>query len=158
MSTKLLKATSIVILSFATYCGLLLGQELTDDLEKEAKAIEGLLIAPCCWRQPVSVHYSPAADEIRTEIRRMLRSGLTRQEILDTYVVEYGDQILAKPPAEGFNLLAYLLPLAFLVLGGFVAVYVFKRLSPRKTVKKEIRRPAKLESDDEERLERELWG
>lgn len=47
----------------------------------------------------------------------MLRQGRTDQAILDSYVREYGEQILAMPKAEGFNLAAYLLPGAALVLG-----------------------------------------
>ena len=34
-------------------------------IEQEARRIERLLIAPCCWTQPVSDHYSAEADEIR---------------------------------------------------------------------------------------------
>jgi cytochrome c-type biogenesis protein CcmH/NrfF len=57
------------------------GWAFDSELETEAKAIEGLLISPCCWRQPVSVHFSPASDEVREEVREMLSAGLTREEI-----------------------------------------------------------------------------
>jgi cytochrome c-type biogenesis protein CcmH len=141
------------------YCWPSFAQEIDVELEKEAKAIEGMLIAPCCWRQPVAVHYSPKADEIRSTIREMLRSGQSRQEILNSFVTEYGDKILAKPPARGFNLLAYLLPVLFLVLGAIVAVSVFRRLRPRRIEEREKKaKPVKLGSDYEDRIEREMWG
>jgi hypothetical protein len=34
---------------------------------------------------------------------------------------------LSSPPASGFNLLAYILPFAALILGGAVAVFVARR-------------------------------
>jgi cytochrome c-type biogenesis protein CcmH len=63
-------------------------------VEREAKQIERMLIAPCCWTQPVSDHYSAEADQIRAGIRAMLAAGKTRQQILDAYVAQYGERIL----------------------------------------------------------------
>lgn len=132
--------------------------DLTESQEREARAIEGLLIAPCCWRQPVSVHYSPASDEVRTDIRQQLAAGATRQEILDSYVAKYGEKILAKPTTEGFNALAYFLPVGFLVLGAAVAAIVIKKLRPQTA--EPTARPAKVKvkSKYSEQLDRELWG
>jgi cytochrome c-type biogenesis protein CcmH len=97
-------------------------------LEREAKAIEGLLIAPCCWSQQVSLHQSPAADEIKQTIRRLLGEGKTRQQILDVYVSEYGDRILSEPPARGFSVLIYVLPWIFLAGSVGLVVLVIRRL------------------------------
>ena len=100
-------------------------------LEKEAKAIETLLIAPCCWSQQVSVHQSPVTDEIRQNIRKLLNDGKTRQQIVDAYVAEYGDRILAEPPARGFNWLFYVGPWVFLFGSiGLVFVVIRKLRTP----------------------------
>jgi cytochrome c-type biogenesis protein CcmH len=96
--------------------------------EREAKQIEAMLIAPCCWSQQVSVHQSPAADEIRQNIRRMLADGKTRQQILDAYVKEYGDRILAEPPARGFSRLFHVAPWIFLVASVGLVLIVIRRL------------------------------
>ena len=151
-------ARSILILFFLTLgFQTLLGADLTESQEQEARAIEGLLIAPCCWRQPVSAHYSPASDEVRAEVGEMLSSGLTREEILDSYVAEYGEKILAKPTTEGFNALAYFLPFIFLIVGAAVAAVAIKKLRPPTS---ETARPAsvKIKSKYAEQLDRELWG
>lgn len=133
--------------------------DLTPEQEKEAKAIENLLIAPCCWRQPVAVHYSAAADEVRAEIREMLAEGLTRREILDRFVAEYGPQILAKPKAEGFGAAAYYLPILFLLGGAGVALLVIRRLRPAPAALETAgASPARRSDKYSERLERELWG
>ncbi len=96
-------------------------------LEQEAKQIETMLIAPCCWSQQVSLHQSAAADEIKANIRRMLAANKTRQQILDAYVAEYGDRILAEPPARGFSAALYVLPWVFLAGSIGLVVTVVRR-------------------------------
>ena len=97
-------------------------------LEQQAKAIETMIIAPCCWSQQVSVHQSPASDQIKTNIRKMLTAGKSPQLILDAYVAEYGDRILAEPPASGFSGLLYVLPWIFLAGSVGLVVFVVRRL------------------------------
>ena len=134
---------------------------LTPAQEQEAKAIENLLIAPCCWRQPVAVHYSAAADEVRMEIRTLLTQGRSRQEILDYFVAEYGAQILAKPPAEGFGAVAYYLPWLFLLAGAGLAVLLIRRLRPAPAAVTEVVTDLSADKAKDpyaERLKQELWG
>jgi cytochrome c-type biogenesis protein CcmH len=135
----------------------LLGAQLSPQLESEAKEIETMLIAPCCWTQPVSEHYSAAADQIRTEVRQMLASGMTRDQILQKYVAEYGQRILSKPPARGFNSLVYFLPVLFLIAGAGVAVLVVRRLRPASapTEPPAAQQPGSKYSSQ---LDKEMWG
>jgi cytochrome c-type biogenesis protein CcmH len=113
----------------------LLAQPAADPaLEQEAKRIEAMVIAPCCWSQQVSVHQSPAADEMRQEIRRQLTAGRTRQQILDAYVARYGEQILAEPPARGFKRTLYVLPVLLLVVSAVVLSLVVKRMARKPAV------------------------
>jgi cytochrome c-type biogenesis protein CcmH/NrfF len=95
-------------------------------LEREARQIETMLIAPCCWMEQVSVHHSEAAEQVKQEIRTMLAAGLTRQQILDGFVERYGDRILAEPPDRGFGRVLYQTPW-ILGLGGVVALVLFMR-------------------------------
>lgn len=120
--------------------------------EREAKAIEGLLIAPCCWSQQVSVHHSPAADEIRQNVRRWLAEGQTRQQILDRYVAEYGDRILAEPPARGFSRLFHVGPWVFLVLSVGVVVLVIRRFRGQ-AAPAAAAAPVALDPDDADRVD-----
>jgi cytochrome c-type biogenesis protein CcmH/NrfF len=75
----------------------------TTALEHEARQIETMLIAPCCWSEQVSRHHSEAAEQVKQEIRAMLAAGLTQQEVLDRFVGAYGIRILAEPPDAGFG-------------------------------------------------------
>jgi cytochrome c-type biogenesis protein CcmH len=107
---------------------LLVGTLRADDQEAEARAIERLLVAPCCFRQAVVDHFSPEADQVRQEVRRLLAEGKERQEILDLYVARYGTAVLVKPPFKGFSLLGYLLPVAVLAaVGVWLLRYVARR-------------------------------
>jgi cytochrome c-type biogenesis protein CcmH len=105
----------------------------TAALEREARQIETMLIAPCCWMQPVSQHQSQASDEVKQQIRVLLAAGKTRQEVLDAFVAQYGPRILAEPPATGFGRLLYVaLPLAF-VLSGAALIVFLRRVSVRRS-------------------------
>jgi cytochrome c-type biogenesis protein CcmH len=125
-------------------------------VEREAKQIERMLIAPCCWTQPVSDHYSAEADQIRTGIRTMLASGKTRQQILDAYVAQYGERILAEPPARGFKASLYVLPWIFLVLGGAVVFVAIRRLRSAGPAEAASETPASSDDPYAERLDEEL--
>lgn len=89
--------------------------------------IENNLIAPCCWNQPISEHYSEVSEQMRQEVRAMVAQGKSRDEILDYYVAKYGERILATPRPKGINALAYILPWAALILGAWGLFIVLKK-------------------------------
>ena len=96
-----------------------------DALQRE---LESEIMAPCCYGGPVGDHDSEAASQVKAQISRLLAEGKTKEEILDMYVAIYGEQILAQPRARGFNLLAYLMPPAILLIGGLLFVYFINRV------------------------------
>ena len=141
---------------FTLLLALTIGQALSPaDIEREARAIEAMIIAPCCFSQQVSVHQSPAADAVRKDVRLRLAAGETRQQILDAYVAEYGKRILAQPPAEGFDLALYVLPPLLLLASAGGIVLLLRRFSRRPATA--VDAPAAvLASGYEERLDDEL--
>lgn len=62
------------------------------------------------------------ADEMANDIQQMVDDGLSKAAILDAYVEQHGQAILAAPPKKGFNLSAWVMP--FLALAGAAAVVV----------------------------------
>lgn len=126
-------------------------------VERDAKVLEAKLMAPCCWAQQVSVHQSPAADEIKQNIRRLLAEGKTPQQVLDVYVAEYGDRILAEPPARGFSRLIYVAPWVFLVASVGLVVVVIRRLRAVSPAPAKTAQAAPGPTDDEtDRIDEEL--
>jgi cytochrome c-type biogenesis protein CcmH len=126
-------------------------------LEREAKQLEAKLMAPCCWAQQVSLHQSPAADDIKQTIRTLLAEGKTSEQILDIYVAQYGDRILAEPPARGFSRLIYVAPWVFLVASVGLVIVVIRRLRAVTPAPARSERAAAPPSDDEvDRIDEEL--
>jgi cytochrome c-type biogenesis protein CcmH len=64
---------------------------------------------------------------MRVYIRARIAAGDTKSEIKDKLVAEFGESVLAAPPAKGFNLLAWVLP----IVGGLVAIAVVAVLARR---------------------------
>jgi cytochrome c-type biogenesis protein CcmH len=127
--------TPALLLSLTLWAGLAQAQApAADDAaarERLAKQIETEVIAPCCWSQQVSVHQSPAADEMRTDIRRRLEAGQSHDEIIAAYVAQYGDRIMAVPPARGFNRLLFVIPPVLLLGTAALVVVVVRRFTVR---------------------------
>ena len=103
------------------------GSDNVSDAEL-VRDIEDHLIAPCCWTQPISQHESGIAEQMREEVRTMVAAGKSRDEILDYFVAQYGERILAAPRAEGFNLLVYILPWVALIAGAWILWVLIKKL------------------------------
>lgn len=68
-----------------------------EDRSAYARAVEGRLIAPCCWVQTLDVHESPLATELREEIEARLRHGEPSEAIEDDLAARYGEKIRAVP-------------------------------------------------------------
>jgi len=61
---------------------------------------------------PLNIAETAQADATRAQIRRLLDRDLSEEQVLDQLVADYGPNVLASPKPEGFNALAYLVPLA----------------------------------------------
>ncbi len=53
----------------------------------------------------------------RQKLLAMVNAGESDQTIFAAFVKEYGERVLLKPPAEGFNLVGWLMPFAAIVAG-----------------------------------------
>src|SRR5919108_713469 len=86
--------------------------------------LEDELVCPTC-KTTLAMSNAPVAERMRAFIRQRIAAGDTKSEIKDKLVAEFGESVLAAPPARGFNLLAWLLPiagaLAALLAGGLLA-------------------------------------
>jgi cytochrome c-type biogenesis protein CcmH len=103
---------------------------------------------------PLNASDSPVADDERAFIRKLIAQGRTKEQIKSALVAEYGEEILALPDDDGFDLAAYLVPaLLALVAAAGVAVAARRwRRSPAAAPEP----GAELDPDDAQRLEREL--
>jgi cytochrome c-type biogenesis protein CcmH len=84
---------------------------LASDRHPTLNELENEVMCPVC-NTTLAQSDSPAAHQIERDISARIRQGWTKTEIKNSLVAEYGESILASPPKSGFNLLAWLLPLA----------------------------------------------
>jgi cytochrome c-type biogenesis protein CcmH len=61
---------------------------------------------------PLNIAESPRAEQQRQEIKAMIAKGMTKKQIKAQLVAQYGPSILATPEDHGFQLAAYLVPIA----------------------------------------------
>lgn len=121
--------------------------------------IAGYLIAPCCYRQTVQVHYSGVAEQMKEEIRQMIEEGKTKDQIIGFYVEKYGEKILAMPSRKGFDILAYLMTPVFMALSlAVILIYLKNRLGAAKMARGIITSSPMKSRDGKinQRLEKEL--
>jgi cytochrome c-type biogenesis protein CcmH/NrfF len=76
---------------------------------------------------PLAVSQSPQADAERRFISELIAKGYTKPQIERALVAQYGQAVLALPPAHGFNLTVYVLPAAILLVGGAGLAFVLPR-------------------------------
>jgi cytochrome c-type biogenesis protein CcmH len=81
--------------------------------------LEDEVMCPAC-NTTLDQSSSSAARQVEEFIATRIAAGDSKQQIKDRLVADYGPWILAAPPKEGFDLLAWLLPLVGLVGGALV--------------------------------------
>jgi cytochrome c-type biogenesis protein CcmH len=92
--------------------------------------LEHEVMCPTC-HQLLELSSAPVADRIRVFIQTRIDAGDTKSEIKRRLVSEFGEAVLAAPPARGFNLLVWVLPLLGLAAAG-AAIAVLARRSTRR--------------------------
>lgn len=90
--------------------------------DDEVNAIAKEMYCPVCENVPLDVCGTQACAQWRALIREKLSEGWTEEQIKQYFVDQYGDRVLAEPPAKGLNWLVYVVPpIAF--LAGFFILY-----------------------------------
>jgi cytochrome c-type biogenesis protein CcmH len=130
-----------------------------DNLER-VKLVERQLKCTCgcnldiftCRTTDFTCTVSPA---LHREVLDLFEAGKSPDEIVQAFVAKRGESILMAPPAQGFNLIGYLLPgLAVVVAGTVIGLVLFrKRSRPGVTDPSEPRRAAELVEPVEPTLE-----
>jgi cytochrome c-type biogenesis protein CcmH len=106
--------------------------------------------------EPLAVSQSPQADRERDFINALIAKGDTKHQIEQALVVQYGQSVLALPPAHGFNLTVYVLPPAIVLLGAAGLAFALPRWRRRTRAATESAPPPALDPSDAHRLEEDL--
>ncbi|MDQ3867677.1 MAG: cytochrome c-type biogenesis protein CcmH [Actinomycetota bacterium] len=150
--TRALAVAVLALLALAAPAAASEERPTLEELERE-------LVCPTC-ETSLAVSSSPIAERMRVFIRARIAAGDTKSEIKGRLVAEFGEEVLAAPPKSGFNLVAWILPLAGLGLAAVVLGVLARRWlggvpeAPSRTAPSNGRAP--LDPELERRVDEEL--
>jgi cytochrome c-type biogenesis protein CcmH len=156
----------LVALSFLTVLTVLLPVPLAlaqsgEDAgpsDDEVNAIAKQLYCPVCENIPLDVCPTQACAQWRDLIREKLSEGWSEQRIKNYFVDQYGDRVLATPPARGINWMVYLVPPVAILLGVIILVAALRsmRQKPPRQAASAPTDPDQADEDYIRRLEEEI--
>jgi cytochrome c-type biogenesis protein CcmH len=124
MLVKKLSVIGFILLLFlATPITVLAGSTEVDEVARE-------LICQCgCYAVLNNCTHGECMvrDGMTSSIELQLSQGQSKEQIIKTFVSQYGEAVLASPPKKGFNLTAWITPFAVIIVGGIVIWFAIKR-------------------------------
>ena len=99
--------------------------------EKRLQGLSEELRCLVCQNQTIADSNAELAQDLRREIRGMIKDGKSDKEIIDFMVVRYGDFVLYRPPVKGITLLLWGGPVALMLLGLFALIRYLRQRATR---------------------------
>lgn len=93
----------------------------------EINAVARELYCPLCNGVRLDTCELKACEQMRQVISDRLAAGVSKQQIKDEFVAQYGPIVLGEPPRQGLSLLAWVLPVAALLAGAGWLFYTARR-------------------------------
>lgn len=115
--------------------------------EKRLQALSEELRCLVCQNQTIADSNAELAQDLRREVRTLIKDGKSDKEIVDFMVTRYGDFVLYRPPVKGITLLLWGGPLALLLIGLFVLQRYLRQRASR------IAEEAPLSADETKRAD-----
>ena len=115
------------LVSALTTLALLAGVAYGQEPQTTLPDVEDEVMCPVCGTTLELASDSPQALDQRDQIRELIAEGLTKEEIKDELVAEFGPEVLAEPSTEGFDLAAWIVPGLAVVVAGTLAFFAVRR-------------------------------
>jgi len=128
------------------------GYPTDDDVNRVAKK----LYCPVCPNTPLDVCETKACEDWRAQIRDQLSEGWSEQQVIDYFVAQYGERVLAEPQRKGFTSLVWFLPLTAVLIGAGVVYEILKNWQKQKTAATAVSSPPEISKELLEKIEREI--
>ncbi len=124
-----------------------------NDVNRVAKK----LYCPVCPNTPLDICDTQACKDWRAQIKDELTQGWTDQQVIDYFVAQYGERVLAEPERRGFTSLVWILPVLSALLGLWIVYEILRGWRKRRPVEQFTRQPdARVSPEVLQRIEREL--
>jgi cytochrome c-type biogenesis protein CcmH len=140
----------------AASSGLTVGREappMAEDPKLEARLVDISQELRClvCQNESLASSHAELADDLRNEVRELIRSGKSDQEVKDFLVSRYGDFVLYRPEVKPLTWVLWFGPfLLLLVALVFLSAYLRQRRA--------LAAPAALSDEARERAKQLLKG
>jgi len=118
--------------------------------EKRMVAISTELRCLVCQNESLSGSHAELANDLRREIRTLIKDGKSDSEIMDFMVARYGDFVRYRPPLKGTTLLLWFGP-GLLFVGGVAGLILYLR---RRNI---AIKDAPLSADEQRQADRLLY-
>ncbi len=134
----------------------LVGREapsMAEDPKLESRLIDISQELRClvCQNESLASSHAELADDLRNEVRELIRSGKSDQDIKDFLVARYGDFVLYRPEVKPLTWVLWFGPFLLLVIAAvFLGVYLRQRRA--------LAAPAALSDEARERAKQLLKG
>ena len=126
------------------------------NIDDQVNRIAKGLYCPVCPNTPLDVCGTQACIDWRGDIKTMVLQGKTEQQIRDAFVARFGPQVLGAPPAEGFNWLAYILPVVGIILGTLIAWFTVRAWLVRRVPGAAVPEAPEISKEYADRIEKDL--
>jgi cytochrome c-type biogenesis protein CcmH len=94
--------------------------------DNDVNTVAKKLYCPVCPNTPLDVCETKACQDWRAQIRDQLAAGWNEAQILDYFVDQYGELVLAEPRRSGFTSFVWLLPVIGVALGAGIVWQVLR--------------------------------
>jgi cytochrome c-type biogenesis protein CcmH len=138
-----------------TTTGLLSARHQT--LDQRVQAVASQLKCPVCQNESVASSPSWMAQQMRNTIRQQLQEGKSEQDVIEYFRQRYGDSIVWTPQWQGVGMLAWLVPIALLLLGLLLVYFTvcdWQALAVASTAQQAAREDEEEQARDDEELQR----
>lgn len=115
MTRRFILTVLLIVASITAITVVQAQEEFPSD--DDVNAIAKKLYCPVCPNTPLDVCETRACQDWRAEIKDQLFDGWSEEQILNYFVVQYGERVLAEPERGGFTALVWLLPVIAVLLG-----------------------------------------
>lgn len=126
----IISLTSLLVASVAYAQGDQPYSPTDNDVNRVAKQ----LYCPVCPNTPLDVCETKACEDWRAQIRDQLSEGWTDQQVIDYFVAQYGERVLAEPQRKGFTSLVWFLPMIVALIGLWIVYEILKNWRKQKPV------------------------
>ena len=128
---------------------------LSEGVKTTYEDVSKSLMSPVCPGKMLSDCPSSEGSQLREVVKKQIKEGKTKEEIISYFVEVYGKTVLSVPPSEGFLITSWLLPFIVFLSGLIIfAILIFSWLKNEEEVLEEKNNSKFVELDS--RVEREL--